>query len=71
MPRFLVTFPQPVIYQADHPKARRVITELEVSAPDATTAQFHAIRVVSGDPSGLTVIPAPPHAHRVPEEAAC
>ena len=49
MPRFLVKFPQPVTYLPDHPISRRVVTELDVSAPDAARALIHAIRVVSGD----------------------
>lgn len=49
MPTFLVTFPQPVVYLPDHPKGRRVLTELEVNAPDAARALIHAIRVVHGD----------------------
>ncbi len=49
MPKFLVRFPQPVTYLPDHPKGRRIVTELEVSAPDAARAMIHAIRVVSGD----------------------
>jgi hypothetical protein len=50
-------FAQPVIYQADHPKARREITELQVSAPDEAGAITHAIRVVQGDVAGLTIAP--------------
>ena len=55
MPTFLVRFPQPVVYQPDHPQARRTITDLLVHAPDALGAQMHAVRVVQGDVSGMTV----------------
>lgn len=48
MPKFLVKFPAPVLYLADH-YAERMVTELEVSAPDAARALIHAIRVVRGD----------------------
>lgn len=58
MARFRVVFAQPVIYQADHPKARREITELHVSAPDESGALTHAIRVVQGDVAGIRVEPA-------------
>ena len=49
MPKFTVRFPNAVTYLPDHPKGRRIVTELEVSAPDATRALVHAIRVVTGD----------------------
>lgn len=55
MPRFRVSFPQPVTYQAGHPTAARQITELVVSAPDADGARDHAIRVTQGTTTGVQV----------------
>lgn len=80
MPRFLVTFPNPVTYLPDHPKGRRVVTELEVSAPDAARALIHAIRVVHGDvgtplvsggTDGPTAAAAPPNPYLPAVEVQC
>lgn len=57
MSRFLVRFLRSVVYQPDHPKARRDITELIVSTDDPGLALIHAYRTVSGDPTGATVEP--------------
>lgn len=49
MARFLVTFTGPVVDQPDHRKVNRPVQDgLHVSAPDATTAVFHAARVTTG-----------------------
>jgi hypothetical protein len=49
MARFLVTFNGPVVDQPDHRKVNREVRDgLPVSAPDATTAVFHAARVTTG-----------------------
>lgn len=76
MPKFLVLFSAPVVDQPDHEKARKVVTQLPVSAATASSAFFHAARVTRGDghPVGVydvagirvygegpeTIIPAPP-----------
>ena len=63
MARFQARFAAPVVYQDGHPKARRMITDLVVSAPDLRQAEIHVIRVVSGDLTGMTIapyIPSPP-----------
>jgi len=56
MPEFLARFQTPVLYNAGHSKARW-LTELPVRAPDAPGALAHAVRVVQGDVTGLTVEP--------------
>lgn len=57
MPRWLVRFPRTVIYQPEHPIARREVVTLVVSAPTAQGAVIHALRVVEGDVEGLTAEP--------------
>lgn len=54
---YLARFPTPVVYQPDHPIARREVTELVVSAPTMHGAYVHAARVVQGDVSGMTIEP--------------
>lgn len=54
MPKFLVCFPHPVIYQPQHLVARREVRELPVQAPSAADALIHAARVVEGDVNGAT-----------------
>ena len=46
-----------VIYQPDHPTARRELVTLVVHADSAQGAVIHALRVVSGDVEGLTAEP--------------
>lgn len=64
--RFRVTYTAPVVYQADHPKARRIITSLDVSSETRRQAEIHAIRTVQGGADILSieeigkVLPAPP-----------
>lgn len=55
--KWLVRFPRTVIYQPDHPKARRELISLVVHATTAQGAIIHALRVVSGDVEGLTAEP--------------
>ena len=57
--RWLVTFTGPVVYQADHPKARREITSLVVSAATARSAEIHALRTVQGAADVASVEPTP------------
>lgn len=57
MPQFVVVFATPVIYQPDHPTARRLIDLLHVHAPTAEAAIAHGIRVVQGDVTGVTAHP--------------
>ena len=57
--KYRVTFPVPVVYLPDHPRGRRDVRDLVVEAPDKERAIAHAIRVVSGDVSGLSVTPCP------------
>ena len=49
MPRYLVTFPHPVVYLQGHPKGQRTLTELLVQAPSPRGALLHAVRVCAGD----------------------
>ncbi len=71
--KFLVRFLQPVVYQAEHPSARREITSLVVNAPNARGAELHAIRTCAGEIEGLTVEPFigvfghPPQVEIVPD----
>jgi hypothetical protein len=55
--RFRVIFTEPMVYQADHPVARRVVTELVVSSDTARRAEMHALRTVSGSGDVLRVEP--------------
>lgn len=55
--KWLVRFPRMVIYQPDHPTARRELVTLVVHADSAQGAVIHALRVVSGDVEGLTAEP--------------
>lgn len=55
MPQYLVRFARPVVYQPDHPKARRAVCDLPVDAPDPTRAQIHALRVTTGDAEIISV----------------
>ena len=71
--RWLVTFTGPVVYQADHPKARRTITTLEVSAETARSAEIHALRTVQGAADIASVKPvgklmAPPFVEDLPPD---
>ena len=71
--RWLVTFTGPVVYQADHPKARRTVTSLEVSSDTARRAEMHAIRSVQGDAEIAAVRPvgrvlAPPFVEDLPAD---
>lgn len=70
MPRFTVRFPNPVTYLPDHPIGRRVVTELQVSAPDAARAMIHAIRVVSGDVGTPLVEGGADSPHSAPSEVS-
>ena len=60
MPEFLARFSLPVRYQPGHHKGERVLMELTVRAPDVMAAATHAVRVVQGDVSGMTVEPYDP-----------
>lgn len=55
--RWLVQFPRTVIYQPDHPIARREVVQLVVNSPTAQGAIIHALRTVEGDVEGLTATP--------------
>lgn len=55
--KWLVRFPRTVIYQPDHPTARRELITLVVHAETAQGAIIHALRVVSGEVEGLTAEP--------------
>ncbi len=48
MPAYLVRFAGVAVYQADHPKARREISELLVHAPNPLQASAHALRTTIG-----------------------
>lgn len=49
MPVFLVRLAAPAVYQPDHPRVNRPVTELSVNAPDETAARVHVLRVLAGD----------------------
>ena len=53
---FRVTFSAPVTYQPGHPKAERLVTALDVSAPTAEGAKMHAIRTTQGDAEIVSVV---------------
>ena len=48
MPVYLVHLAAPAVYQPDHPRARREVTEFVVNAPDPQGAEIHAYRVLAG-----------------------
>lgn len=48
MPRYRVTFGEPVQYQTGHPRGQCVLTELAVRAPSVAQARAHAMRVTTG-----------------------
>lgn len=60
MAKYLVRLAAPVIYQPDHPKARREITELVVSAADAEQAKIHLYRSTLGNVQIAEVLPYEP-----------
>jgi len=48
VPRYLVRFSEPIWYLPDHPKARRLTTDLIVNAETPKQAETHALRVTRG-----------------------
>lgn len=78
MPTFYVVFSGPVVDQPDHPRARKTVEGLQVAAPSATAACFHAARVTRGggeptavyDEGGKIVWGAGVEAIVVPPDAA-
>lgn len=54
--KYLVTFEREGVYLADHQRGRRICTSLLVHAPDARSAEIHALRTVSGDLGALTTV---------------
>ena len=46
--RYLVKFRQPVLYQPDHPIAKREVVELPVHAGSPREAEIHTFRVCGG-----------------------
>jgi len=58
--RWRVVFDRPVWTQPDHPSARRLVSELRIHAPDAASAERHAVRVTVGEVVILATAEAPP-----------
>ena len=72
MARYRVVFTEPMIYQVDHPKARREVTELLVSSHSVRAAELHAIRTCTGPGDVLRVeevekVLSPPVVEIVPD----
>lgn len=59
MPRYAVRLETPVVYQPDHPKAQRPITELVVNAPTPEAALIHTIRVTTGEIAVREIVEVP------------
>ena len=57
MPEFFVEFDRPVVYQPDHPKAKRTVTGLVVNAGTLTGAMQHALRTTRGEVEILQTLP--------------